>query len=399
MLKLEYLIFIDNEGIKCNDEKSFNHLLQSNPDIEVKNNKIKYKSITVDYELTFGQIADTNRTYFHLIFNYNEIDKIDIYVSLLKSVKSVIHIITKTPQTLYDGISIYYSNLAYPIISDIENVMRRLITKFMLTKVGVDWIKDRTPDDVKSSINSSNKDLTYLHNVDFIQLKNFLFSENYPVHKENLVKKLKEAKDISELNLEDIKVLIPNSNWERYFSTNISISKEKLIKSWDDLYDLRCNVAHNKTFNKTDYEKVKSLCDEIKPQLVQAFDSLSKIEIDKSTREMLKEEIVNNFNVLYGEFISKWRLIEKWVFESSKMFIDDEENNKRRTFTLDLRRLMQTGYIDRETYQRIRELYSVRNDIFHNSRNLTENEIHEAIFDLFLVISELNIDETNEIKK
>lgn len=399
MLKLEYLIFIDNEGIKCNDEKSFNHLLQSNPDIEVKNNKIKYKSITVDYELTFGQIADTNRTYFHLIFNYNEIDKIDIYVSLLKSVKSVIHIITKTPQTLYDGISIYYSNLAYPIISDIENVMRRLITKFMLTKVGVDWIKDRTPDDVKSSINSSNKDLTYLHNVDFIQLKNFLFSENYPVHKENLVKKLKEAKDISELNLEDIKVLIPNSNWERYFSTNISISKEKLIKSWDDLYDLRCNVAHNKTFNKTDYEKVKSLCDEIKPQLVQAFDSLSKIEIDKSTREMLKEEIVNNFNVLYGEFISKWRLIEKWVFESSKMFIDDEENNKRRTFTLDLRRLMQTGYIDRETYQRIRELYSVRNDIFHNSRNLTENEIHEAIFDLFLVISELNIDETNETKK
>ncbi|MCE2982908.1 MAG: hypothetical protein LW832_05020, partial [Parachlamydia sp.] len=234
MLKLEYLIFIDNEGIKCNDEKSFNHLLQSNPDIEVKNNKIKYKSITVDYELTFGQIADTNRTYFHLIFNYNEIDKIDIYVSLLKSVKSVIHIITKTPQTLYDGISIYYSNLAYPIISDIENVMRRLITKFMLTKVGVDWIKDRTPDDVKSSINSSNKDLTYLHNVDFIQLKNFLFSENYPVHKENLVKKLKEAKDISELNLDDIKVLIPNSNWERYFSTNISISKEKLIKSWDD---------------------------------------------------------------------------------------------------------------------------------------------------------------------
>jgi len=114
---------------------------------------------------------------------------------------------------------------------------------------------------------------------------------------------------------------------------------------------------------------------------------------------MLKEEIVNNFNVLYGEFISKWRLIEKWVFESSKMFIDDEENNKRPTFTLDLRKLMQTGYMDRETYQRIRELYSVRNDIFHNSRNLTENEIHEAIFDLFLVISELNIDETNEIIK
>ena len=396
MLKLEYLIFIDNEGIKCNDEKSFNHLLQSNPEIEVKNKKIKYKGITVDYDLTFGQIADTNRTYFHLIFNYDEIDKIDIYVSLLKSVKSVIHIITKTPQTLYDGISIYYSNLAYPIIADIENVMRRLITKFMLTKVGVDWIKERTPDDVKSSINTNNKDLTYLHNVDFIQLKNFLFSENYPVHKENLVKKLKEAKDINELNLEDIKVLIPTSNWERYFSINISISKEKLIRSWNDLYDLRCNVAHNKTFNKNDFEKVKSLCDEIKPQLVQAFDRLSDIEIDKSTREMLKEEIVNNFNVLYGEFVSKWRLIEKYVLESSKLFIDEEKGLIRRTFTIDLSRLMQFGYIERETYQKIRELYSIRNDIFHNSGNLTEIEIHEALFGLYSVISQLNIDETGD---
>ena len=186
MLKLEYLIFVDNEGIKCNDEKSFNHFLQSNPEIEIKGKKIKFKNVLIDYELSYGQIANSDQTYFHLIFNYDDIEKIDIYVGLLKAVKSVIHILTKTPQILYDGISIYYSNLAYPIISDIENVMRKLITKFMLTKVGVDWIKDRTPDDVKTSINGSNKDLTYLHNVDFIQLKNFLFSENYPVHKEIL---------------------------------------------------------------------------------------------------------------------------------------------------------------------------------------------------------------------
>lgn len=392
MLKLEYLIFIDNEGIKCNDEKSFNHLLQSNPEIEIKSKKIKYKDITVEYELTFGQIADTNRTYFHLSFNYDDIENIEKYVSLLKAVKSVIHIITKSPQTLYDGISIYYSNLAFPIISDIENVMRKLITKFMLTKVGIDWIKERTPDDVKSSINSNNKDLTYLHNVDFIQLKNFLFSENYPVHKENLVKKLKEAKDINELNLEDIKVLIPNSNWERYFSTNISISKEKLIKIWEDLYELRCNVAHNKSFNKSDYEKVINLCAEIKPQLEQAISSLSSIEIDKSTREMLKEEIVNNFNILYGEFISKWRLVEKYVYENCKLFIEEDEITKRRTFSSDLRKLFQIGYIDRETYQKTRELYLIRNEIFHNSRNLTENEINEAIFDLLYLIHELNIE-------
>ncbi len=394
MLSAEYLIFIDNEGIKCNDEKTFNHLLQSNPEISIKNKKINFKEIVVDYELSFGQIADTERTYFHLVFNYKEIDKIDIYVQLLKTIKSVIHIITKTPQTLYDGVSIYYSNLAYPIISDIENIMRKLITKFMLTKVGIDWIKDRTPDDVKSSINSNNKDLTYLHNVDFIQLKNFLFSENYPVHKENLVKKLKEAKDITEIDLEDIKILIPNSNWERYFSSDVSIPKEKLIKNWDELYDLRCKIAHNKSFKITDYKKVISLCDELKPQLEQAINKLSNIQIDKDTRDLLKEEIANNFNILYGDFLSKWRNLEMFVRSKSDKFTLEEEIS-RRTFFNDLHKLREFGIISSQNYHNIRKLRSVRSEILHNSRNLTENEMHEAIFELTLLLLELNIENTD----
>lgn len=393
MLKLEYLIFIDNENIKCNDEKSFNHLLQSNPEIKILDKKINYKDITVEYELIFGQIADTERTYFHLSFDYNNIANIETYVAAMKSIKSVIHLVTKSPQTLFDGISIYYSNLAYPIISDIENVMRKLITKFMLTKVGIDWIKDRTPDDVKTSINTNNKDLTYLHNVDFIQLKNFLFSENYPSHKENLIKKLKDAKEISELDLNDIKILIPNSNWERYFSTNILISKEKLIKNWDELYDLRCKIAHNKSFNKFDYEKVYSICSEIKPQLEQAIQSLSNIEIDESTRNMLKEEIANNFNVSYGEFISKWRMMEKFVFDNLVGIKDnnDEDVTAGKLFLKDLRRLKNIGLIDRLTYYKIGDLYYIKNKILHNNVDLTEIEFHSALSEISSLLDQLGI--------
>ena len=391
MLLLEFLIFIDNEGIKCNNEKTFNHLLQSNPEITIKNKKIHFQTIIVDYELTFGQIGDSDRTYFHLVFNYEEVEQIETYVKLLKAVKSVIHIITKTPQTLYDGISIYYSNLAYPIISDIENIMRKLITKFMLTKVGIDWIRDRTPDDVKSSINSNNKDLTYLHNVDFIQLKNFLFSENYPVHKENLMRKLKEAKNINELNLEDIKILIPNSNWERYFSSTFSIPKEKLIKHWDELYDLRCKIAHNKSFNVTDYQKVISLCDELKPQLELAINKLSNIQIDKETRDLLKEEIANNFNVLYGEFLSKWKELELYVLKRSGELYPKEDNYKGRTFINDLRKLREFEIITLNNYNEIRKLQTIRSEILHNSKNLTEDEVHLAIFELSFLLMDLGI--------
>ena len=155
-----------------------------------------YKKIEILYDLNFGKVKNTGETYFHLSFECNDNNRIEEFTELLKSVKSILYIINKTPQTLYDGISLYYSNLAYPLIFEIENLMRKLITKFMLTNVGVNWIKDRIPDDVKNSINSSNKDLTYLHNIDFIQLKNFLFSEKYTAHKDHLIQKLRTAKKL-----------------------------------------------------------------------------------------------------------------------------------------------------------------------------------------------------------
>ena len=54
---------------------------------------------------------------------------------LLRNVKAVFSIITKAPQTLFDGISQHYATGIYPQIYEIENLMRKLITKFMLINV------------------------------------------------------------------------------------------------------------------------------------------------------------------------------------------------------------------------------------------------------------------------
>ena len=133
-------------------------------------------------------------------------------------------------KTLYDGISQYYAEKAYPEIYEIENLMRKLITKFMLVNVGADWISDKVPDDVKNSINQDNKESTYLHNVDFIQLKNFLFSEKYTVSRDKLVNKLKTTSNLNELNLEELKKMIPTSNWDRYFSNEICIQTKLTVR-------------------------------------------------------------------------------------------------------------------------------------------------------------------------
>lgn len=77
----------------------------------------------------------------------------------------------------------YYSQQAYPIIYEIENLMRQLITKFMLINAGLRWEKERTPEDVRKSINDKNKEPTVLYNVDYIQLSNFLFKEIPPDYK------------------------------------------------------------------------------------------------------------------------------------------------------------------------------------------------------------------------
>src|SRR5688572_26687548 len=195
MLSVEYLVFNDKKSIKSVDSESFNHLLQSDPEIKIVGERLEYLGKFFFYKIDSGKVFNTDNFYFHLKFECNDIKQIEDFSKTLKAVKSLLHLANKTPQTLYDGISLYYSELAYPKIYEIENLMRKLITKFMMINVGIDWTKDRVPEDVKKSINPDNTETTYLHNVDFIQLKSFLFSENYPVHKEKLIQKLKNAKD------------------------------------------------------------------------------------------------------------------------------------------------------------------------------------------------------------
>ncbi|WP_235309472.1 hypothetical protein, partial [Klebsiella quasipneumoniae] len=43
---------------------------------------------------------------------------------------------------LWDDVGRYYANKAYPLINEVENVMRKLIGKFMLINVGMDWSRE-----------------------------------------------------------------------------------------------------------------------------------------------------------------------------------------------------------------------------------------------------------------
>jgi len=381
-LIVEYLVIIDNKSIKATNAKSFNNLLQSDPDISITSEGVTYKDLVVEYELETGKVDKGGDTYFHLTFQCNNISKIETYILLLRAVKSVLHLANKAPQTLYDGVSLHYSQLAYPLIFEAESLMRKLITKFMLANVGVDWVKDRVPDDVKTSINKGNSDLTYLHNVDFIQLKNFLFSENYPTHKDALIRKLKGAKSLEELEIDELKGLIPTSNWDRFFSEKVDTPKEQLAKQWDELYDLRCKVAHNRTFDKGDYDNVVNLHGHLCGVLEKAIKNLAKIAISSDEREIMTETIASNFHHGLGTLVVAWNELERVANElvKCKLYPQEEDPKPNRRFREAVELLFANGVIDGKTFAAIQFVYRFRNTAIHEVRGgYSEDELQNSI--------------------
>lgn len=377
-IEVEFLLIADNESLKCENVAALKHLLQSNSEINILRNKITHKKFTAELKILSGKVNETNNTYFHLIFSSSQLDKVEHFSNLLRAVRAILHIANRSPQILYDGISLFYSKEAYPKIFEIENIMRKLITKFMLVNVGIEWIKERVPEDVRATVRGDNKELTYLHNIDFIQLKNFLFSENFPAHKESLVNKMRKIKDVSEIDLTELKSIIPISNWDKYFSDKVNFTKETLSKKWDELYDLRCKVAHTKSFTKSDLEKVNSLCSELKPILNKALIELTKINISEQEVNILTEAVATNFSKSYGLFLSEYNKLMKTIFDLTTTNIFDKDpslKKDKRKFHIDCNLLFGRKIITKEIFQDIKSLIDVRNHITHNTDTLTDAEM------------------------
>jgi len=375
MIRVEYLVFIDKKNVKCTDSKSFEHLLQSDPKISIENGELTFENkIPIIYSIQTGNIGESKEIFFHLSFSVDKTSEIQNLTKALKNIKSVFSIISTSPQILYDGISQYYANRAYPIVNDIENLMRKLITKFMLVNVGAEWFSESVPDDVKKSMNTTNKEITYLHNVDFIQLKNFLFSEKYTVNKDKLITKLKNSKNLSDLDLNELKLLIPVSNWDKYFSAEIHLNQEKLSKLWSELYELRCKVAHNKTFTFENFKAVEKIVDELKPAIEQAIEKLDTIDISKEDIEELKEQVFGNFSPEHGRFMNLWKDFEEVISDTIDSKVRNENPSlidKKRTLLGDLKLLNHLKYFDKGTYLTIQYLHDVRNSVVHFDENLS----------------------------
>ncbi|MCY9233177.1 HEPN domain-containing protein [Bacillus spizizenii] len=293
VLKVEYLVLIDTSNGFCSNLNAFNSLLQSNSELRIEDESILFKRLTVGYNVQILDSKHKDKNFFHITFECNETQEIVIFEDFLRKVRVILHKVGGNQvQKLWDDVSFYYSCKAYPLINELENLMRKLITKFMVTKVGLSWVKHNIPKEVKDSVKNSVSDnsLDFLYNIDFIKLSDFLFKKYSPYSQDELFEKLKKAKEISDID--DLKTYIPKSNWDRYFSELVNFEEPQLNKKWKKLYDFRNKVAHNNFVEKNDFEQISCESKEVKKILQEAIQKLDNVEIPATEKDLVADNAI-----------------------------------------------------------------------------------------------------------
>jgi len=298
---IEYLIHFDNKVELCDNEESFKNLLRLNGKLTVEATRIIYEDIVVDYKVKLSK-AEKER-FFELKIFYKKEDTDTYFTSCLNLVTELNRAIYFPGKvriyTLWNDLSFDYSKQAYPLIYEVENLMRKLITKFMLINVGAKWsttdLTDGIRKQAKSGI-SSTDEVDILYRLDFKDLSDVLLRSDRPKSSQKDINKLyqqiMEAKTSGDLNIDELKNIVPQSNWQKYFSTLIQYDAAELDKSWSGLYELRCKVAHNNFLDKGDYQEIIRLTEELKVKLQDAIEKLDEVEVPEED----KEDIIENVN-------------------------------------------------------------------------------------------------------
>lgn len=361
---VQYLLIFEKGSI-CSDKKSICSLFQANSDISTNKTSLDYKGVNFKFEIN-KKIEDGDFRYFQLDIIGADETTLDKQTELLKELKRLTINNKGKIEILLDEISFYYSQKAYPLIYRVENLMRKLISLFLIERVGVTKAKNAIP--IKLDSKQSNN---FLNQTDFIHLGEILTKEYSSHNISDLLKKIKKAKSTEELILEELKSFIPKSNLDRYFKNYIDCDADFLNKKWKRLYELRCLVAHNNFFTKTDFDELVNLIDEVKSKLKSAIIKINDVKIPENEKDSVLEFTVTNSNQLLGEFINEWKKLEQKLHEFDGL-------EKRRFPVIQyVKQMTQTGFLPKELYVDLMRINGFRNQVVHLiDTTISNDEIH-----------------------
>lgn len=314
-MKMEYLLIKAKDDF-CISEKEFQHLLLTNSRIQINGNELTLDNYKFNLRVISYDVEDNKEVVFHLILDADGTKEHKEQIEALETIDRVLRRFTeKYPEfymnTIWDDISPYYSCMMYPKINSIENKMRKVIYFFMIKNIGSKWIEKNIPKEVRQAIKENQKK-NNIHNIledclscaDFIQLRTFFF-DPYPLNSDMqlLVRKIKAGKEDTQKLVETFE---SKSNWERFFSSELNI--DELPKKWNELYHYRNKIAHNRNYDKDDYNETNKLCEEIENELDRCIAKACSISIteeekiavetiaEHSIEKNLVTELISNVN-------------------------------------------------------------------------------------------------------
>jgi len=386
---VEYLVIIKEPKSFCNSVDQFLHLLQLDPEIEVNGESIEFDGGYVCVmHLTSGEVRARDQRYFHLKFTWahdpeSDSEELEQFLLLLRAVRRVVQRVRGEVEQLRNDVSSHYASKSYPLIQDIENTMRRLITNFMMVNVGLNWTAEALPREVDSAVkkrkkrnvepeesNGDDQHLNVLYNLDFNHLGNFLFDPYANKPSDALYKYLSKNEKI---DAEILEAYLPKSNWQRYFAEVIQCDAEFLKKRWEQLYELRCKVAHNALMTGQDYGRIKALTEEILPKLDDALAKLPQVTVPPGDIEIVAENAAQNINEVVGQFIADWQKLEAAI--TGRLGLNDTVSPSQIGNEMERQGLTnQTNII---LYHSVRK---IRNQVVHGGASTVEpSQIRAAI--------------------
>lgn len=313
-MKVEYLIIQNDDKNYCNSVESLEKLLTIDDKIlSIKKNLLtfeyKEKSHEFEFNVTSGNIDSNDERYFKIsISKKEESTSVDVLASLCREIKIIVQERLKSPKinTLWDDVGRDYAIKAYPLINEVENLMRKLISEFLYINVGKDFAKKHIHRDELSKIeakaNGKQKFIGELYLLDFIDLSNVLFKKYRDIELENVERIILKCKQANKIELQDIEGVIAKSNWERYFSNIIDFEEDQLAKKWGTLYHYRNHIAHNRFISLQTFNSIKELCEELKETLQESIEKIHLIEVPEEERESVINTIDQNLNETLIEY-------------------------------------------------------------------------------------------------
>lgn len=293
-MKFEQLIVFNDENTFCKDVSSFKKLLDVDSEIIVNNNRLLFKKEDFLLSITQGKIKTKKQRFFSVEVETDKSSESAISSKLNELRKKIKGIVFKVDKEvvvldLWNDVSRINSSVAYMDINAVENLMRKLITKFMLITIGKDWSLTGVPSNIKDEINTKKSVTKYLDDIlfqsDFIHLSDFLFKEYRVTNINSLDKHLIEVEKGKNLNKKLILDFLPKSNWDRYFKDILEIEGDELKKKWKQLYELRIKIAHNKEFSSQDLDNTIELSERVIEVVKKALIELDKISLSKNEKQ------------------------------------------------------------------------------------------------------------------